>query len=128
MNYFEADDRCIHCKKLILMEHEIFMFNNSPDAIRLHGEPEWQPSPDEPSIMFDNGPHRVAYKWNGEEDFHPEHNGDPAVQVHEGDLEGLWVPCSAATMQVMPGVWLWICQPMSPKNPCDNDWMRSISS
>ena len=122
---------------LILTEHEIFMFNNSPDAIRLQENmPEWQPCPDGGSIDFDNGPGRVAYVWgmmrhHGGEvpTTHLDHIGDPVVMVHEGPLESvLWVPCNAATLERNPRVWLWICQPITPKNPASEDWMRSISS
>ena len=133
MTHFEADDRCKKCKKLILMEHEIFLFNNSPDAIRRQGdEQEWQPSPDEPAIPLDNGPHRVAYVWGidqGVPASHIDHIGDPVVMVHEGPLEDvMWVPCNAAMLESNPGVWLWICQPMAPKNPITDDWIRSIST
>jgi hypothetical protein len=120
------------------MEHEIFLFLNSPDAIRLHpgqANAEWQPSPEQPAIPLDNGPNRVAYVWgspgDGEEppSMHLDHIGDPVIQVFEGTLaDVLWVPCSAVTLDFNPGVWLWICQPMSPKNPITEDWMLSISS
>lgn len=130
MMHFEADDRCMQCKKLILTEHEIFLFYNSPDDIKRNpGEAnaEWRPCPETEAIPMDNGPNRVAYVWEG--DRHPDHIGEPVIQVFEGPLESvLWVPCSAATMEHTPGVWLWICQPITPKNPITNDWMRSISS
>ena len=126
---FEADDRCLRCKELIL-KHEMFLFYNSPDAIRLHpGEAnaEWRPCPETEGISGDNGPNRVAYVWEG--DRHPDHIGDPVIQVFEGPLESvLWVPCNAVTVSHSPLVWQWICQPLTPKNPAEEDWMRSISS
>ncbi|KKN00627.1 hypothetical protein LCGC14_1135820 [marine sediment metagenome] len=130
MNYFEADDRCQQCKKLILTEHEIFLFYKSPNDIRSRpGEAnaEWQPCPETEAIPMDNGPNRVAYVWEGSHNHYPDHIGEPMVQVFEGPLEPvLWVPCSAAAL---PGdVWIWICQPIAPKNPITDDWMRSISS
>lgn len=132
--YFEADDRCAHCNRLILMEHNIFLFNNCPDAIRnFPGDPEWQPSPESETIPMDNGPARVAYVWGagiGREGSiaHPEHIGEPVVMVHEGELDGIYTVCSAATVKPHGSAWLWICQPISPKNPASEDWMRSISS
>ena len=133
MRRFEIADRCEQCHKLILTEHEIFMFNNCPDSIRLHpDEPEWQPGPNHEPIMFDNGPNRVAYVWGsheGEPTTNLDSIGDPVVMVYEGPLEDvLWVPCHAATMEYNPEVWLWYCQPIAPKNPITDDWMRSISS
>jgi hypothetical protein len=60
---------------------------------------------------------------------HIDHIGDPVIQVFEGPLaDVLWVPCSAASLTGMAGVWMWICQPMTPKNPITNEWMLSISS
>lgn len=135
--HFEADDRCPHCKALILSGHEIFLFNNSPDAIRLHPEePEWQPSPEMPAIPMDNGPGRVAYVWGAPSltggelpDKNIDQIGEPVVMVHEGSMaDVLWVPCSAVTLSCNPGVWFWVCQPAAPKNPASEDWMRSISS
>ncbi len=138
MKHFEGDDRGMHCKSLILTEHEIFMFHNSPDAIRLHpgqANAEWQPSPEAPRIAFDNGPNRVAYVWGSPGDgdepptMHLDHIGDPVIQVFEGPLaDVLWVPCNAATLESNPGVCLWICQLITPKNPASEDWMGSISS
>lgn len=133
MKWFEADDRCMCCNKLILTEHEIFMFNNSPDTIRIaEDRPEWQPCPDGGIIPFDNGPSRVAYVWNSSDGpTGNDHVGEAVVQVHEGAdylVDAVWVPCRAATLDAIPGVWLWICQPMSPKNPITNEWMLSISS
>lgn len=128
MMYFEADDRCLYCRKLILAEHEIFLFNKSPDAIkRRPGEAnaEWQPCP-KGTIPMDTGPNRVAYVWENT-DKHSHMVGEPVVQVYEGPLDSvLWVPCSAASLS--DEVWIWICQPVAPKNPITNEWMRSISS
>ncbi len=128
MDYFENKERCFECKKLI-SEHEIFLFYNSPDDIRQRpGEAnaEWQPCPETVGIPKDNGPNRVAYVWEGK-DRYPDHIGDPVVMVYEGPLDDvLWVPCSAASL---PGdVWIWICQPVAPKDPVTEDWLRSISS
>lgn len=137
MEHFEADDRCFSCRKLVLTEHENFLFTNSPDAIRLHprqADAEWQPSPEQGAIPFDNGPNRVAYVWgvpgDGDEPpkTHLDHIGEPVIQVFEGPLaDVLWVPCNAAHL-VGPNAWLWICQPIAPKDPAEEDWMRSISS
>lgn len=125
----EADElplhRCAFCKNLSI-EHDNFFFNHSPDAIRLQKGEEWQPGQDSPAIQGDKGPARVAYVWRG--DKWPDHMGDPVVMVHEGDLEGLYAPCNAIRLESNRGVWLWLCQPISPKNPCGDDYMRSISS
>jgi hypothetical protein len=129
-DHFEADDRCMVCKKMILTEHEIFLFYNSPDDIKARSEEEWRPNHEQGLLPFDNGPNRVAYVWRG--DRYPSHMGDAVVSVHEGPLAEvpLWVPCGAVsyTMSHSPGVWMWICQPISPKNPIDDDWLRGISS
>ncbi len=134
MEYFMTNDRCWQCKKLILTEHEIFLFNKSPDAIRLRpGEAnaEWQPCPETEAIPMDNGPNRVAYVWGAGSASSPTQHrdriGDPVVQVFAGPLaDVLWVPCSAASLP--NDVWIWICLPITPKNPVTEDWMRSISS
>ncbi len=129
MRYFEADARCLQCRKLILTEHEIFLFYKSPNAIKQHpGEAnaEWQPCPETAAIPMDNGPNRVAYVWQGT-DKYSHMFGEPVVMVYEGPLaDVLWVPCFAASLP--DDVWLWICQPVAPKDPITEDWMRSISS
>lgn len=122
---FTNDDICFACGKAVLSEHGIFMFNNSPDAIRLHPkDPEWQPGPESDPIPMDNGPGRVAYVWAGEN--FPSFIGDPIVMVHEGDYEGIWTPCNAAYQDEI--AWYWICRLMAPKDPAKEDFMRSISS
>ena len=75
---------------------------------------------------MDNGPNRVAYVWQGT-DKYSHMFGEPVVMVYEGPLaDVLWVPCFAASLP--DDVWLWICQPVAPKDPITEDWMRSISS
>ncbi len=131
MMYIEADDRCVKCKKLLLTGHEIFLFWHSPKDIELQPDiQEWQPSIEEEPIPFDNGPHRAAYVWTYRDGpTGSDHVGKPVIQVHEGPLaDVLWRPCCWVTLEPSPGVWLWVCQPMTPKNAITDDWMRSISS
>jgi hypothetical protein len=140
MMHFEADHRCPDCRKLVLTEHEIFLFYNCPDTIRLHpgeGNAEWQPCPETSPIPMDDGPNRVAYVWGGDTPRsildgvrnHLDHIGEPVVQVFEGPLADiLWVPCMATSLESNPGVWQWLCQPIAPRNPSTNEWMLSISS
>ena len=117
----EAENLCPFCKK-DLAGHESFLFNNSPDAIRMHEETEWQPSPDEVPIPYDKGPARVAYVWSG--DRHPDHIGDPVVAVHGGTEEGLYGVC--AGVRVGP-IWLGLCLPIARKNPCGDESIGEIS-
>ncbi len=127
MDYFENKERCFECKKL-MTEHETFLFYNSPYSIEIRDAPEWQPNPEPGGLSLESGPARVAFVWSDPNNHIGSHHlGDSVVQVHEGPLAGvLWVPCHAASLP--DDVWLWVCQPVSPKNPIDDEWMRSISS
>jgi hypothetical protein len=113
--------------------HRLFIFYQSPaDILAGHGmtsaspdQPwpgqEWRPSPDAPPIPGDRGPARVAYVFPG--------TSDPAVQVHEGDDEGLWTPCYSYTVtrEGMPFS-MWVCRRSHVTDPCDEEFMKDISS
>ena len=98
--------------------------SSAPDDIEqapvMGGVPsEWIPSPDNLKIPGDPGPARVAL-WN---------NGKAQVQVHEGDDDGFWVPCSSFTVtrKGLPYS-VWICRRSHVKDPCDEEFMREIST
>lgn len=122
---FKDDDRCPSCGALILSDaHRLFIFYRSPADIQhapvMGGTPaEWRPSAEETPIPGDRGPNRVAY-W---------HNGAATVQVHEGDDDGMWVPCSSYTVtrDGLPYT-MWMCRRDHVSNPCDAEYLRSISS
>ncbi len=122
---FKEEDRCPSCGALILSDaHRLFIFYRSPADIEhapvMGGTPaEWRPSAEEIPIPGDRGPNRVAY-W---------HNGGPTVQVHEGDDDGMWVPCSSYTVtrEGLPYC-MWLCRRDHVSNPCDAEYLRSISS
>ena len=104
--------------------HRYFIFYCSPADIEhaptTGGVPsEWRPSPDTPDILGDTGPNRVAY-W---------YENAPVVQVHDGDDHGFWVPCCSYTVtrDALPYS-MWICRRSHVGDPCDEDYMRSISS
>lgn len=106
-------------------EHTIFPFVSMPDEHRgvYPCPPEWLPNADEGQVVgggfderIDPYPARVAYKFS---------DGEPTVQVHEGDGAGLWVPCA---WHVEDGITYWFCKLRGPKNPCGVSYMRDIST
>ncbi len=107
-------------------EHRTFPFVSMPDEHRgvYPCLPEWLPNVDKNCGPYGDPypeginpyPARVAYKFS---------DGEPTVQVHEGEDEGLWMPCSCVTKD---GITYWDCVPKGPKNPCGNTYMRSIST
>jgi len=121
---FSGDDRCPSCGALILGDaHRSFIFFHSPADIEyaeiMGGVPaEWRPGP-EPDIPGDGGPNRVGY-WL---------NGGPTVQVHDGPDHGQWAPCSSYTVtrDGMPFS-MWLCRRDHVENPCDEDFMKEIST
>jgi hypothetical protein len=122
---FEGDDGCNQCGSLILSDaHRQYIFYRSPADIQgaeiMGGVPsEWRPCPDEIPIPGDDGPNRVAY-WRLNE---------ATVQVHDGDDAGFWSPCFAYTVtrDGLPYS-MWVCRRSHVNEPCDDDFMRSISS
>lgn len=122
---FKEEDRCPACGALILSDaHRLFIFYHSPADIEnarvMGGTPaEWRPSAEETPIPGDYGPARVAY-W---------HNEAPTVQVHEGDDDGMWTPCSSYTVtrEGLPYS-MWMCRRDHVSDPCDEEYLRSISS
>lgn len=103
-------------------EHEIFPFASMPDEHRgvYSCPPEWIPNVDEDSGEYNESidpyPARVAYKFN---------DGEPTVQVFNGDNDGLYTPCA---WHVDDGITYWFCKLRGPKNPCGDSFMRSIST
>ena len=103
-------------------EHTIFPFVSMPDDHRgvYPCPPEWLPNVDADSGVYNENinpyPARVAYKFT---------DGEPTVQVHEGDNAGLWNPCA---WHVEDGITYWFCKPRGPKNPAGDAFMRSIST
>lgn len=122
---FGSKNRCPTCGALILSDaHRLFIFYRSPADIQhatvMGGTPaEWRPSAEETPIPGDYGPARVAY-W---------HNEAPTVQVHEGDDDGMWTPCSSYTVtrEGLPYS-MWMCRRDHVSDPCDEEYLRSISS
>lgn len=147
---FQGEDRCGNCDALILSnQHRQFIFYCSPaDIAAAHhavmpiplaaGEDdvpfeelflpvegassgqEWRPAPHGEGIKIpgDDGPSRVAYILNG----------NPMVQVHEGDDAGMWPACFAYTVtrDGLPYS-IWVCR-RDVDEPCDEDFMKSIST
>ncbi len=122
---FNWDDLCWECGTAFNGEaHRSFVFYHSPTDIA-HAEPmggvpaEWRPDPDNPPIPGDGGPPRVAF-WGDD---------GPTVQVHDGDDAGHWSPCSSYTVtrEGMPYT-MWICRRSNVSDPCDAEYLRSISS
>lgn len=121
----DPDTMCWECGVLLNHDcHRSFLFYHSPRDIEhsevMGGVPsEWRPCPPTPAIPGDQGPNRVAY-W---------HHGEPVVQVHDGPDNGFWVPCSYHTVALegLPYV-MWICRRFSVQNPCDEEFMKEISS
>jgi len=110
--------KCVDCGKPT-EEHRTFAFVSMPEEHRgvYPCLPEWLPDVDNcHDDRVDPYPARVAYKFN---------DGEPTVQVFQGDDEGLYMICSTETID---GITNWICVPKGPKNPCGDDYMRDISS
>ncbi len=104
--------------------HRLLIFYRSPADIEhaptMGGVPsEWRPCPESPPIPGDRGPHRVGY-WL---------DGKAVVQIHEGDDAGYWTPCYSYTVtrDGMPYS-MWVCRRGHVDNPCDADYLRSIST
>jgi hypothetical protein len=121
----DPNDLCWECGAKYESEaHRTFLFYHSPADIEhaevMGGVPsEWRPSPESPPIPGDPGPARAAF-WN---------NGEAQVQVHEGDDHGNWIPCTSFTItrQGLPYI-VWVCRRSHVDNPCDEDFMKDISS
>jgi hypothetical protein len=122
---FDWDDLCWECGVPFRSDaHRSFVFYNSPADIEhaevMGGVPsEWRPSPESPPIPGDQGPARAAF-WN---------EGEAQVQVHEGDDHGNWLPCSSFT-ETRKGLpyCMWICRRHNVTDPCDEDFMKDIST
>ncbi len=122
---FSGDARCPSCGALILSDiHRTFIFYHSPADIEhastCGGVPsEWRPNPDHPDIPGDEGPNRVGY-WS---------NSGATVQVHEGPDAGQWAPCSSYTVAREGEPYsMWLCRREHVEDPCDDDFMREIST
>ena len=122
---FNGDNLCEGCGTPYNSDaHRSFIFYLSPADIQ-HAAPmggvpsEWRPCPDSRAIPGDRGPNRVAY-W---------YENAPVVQVHDGDDHGFWVPCYSYTVtrDALPYS-MWICRRGHVGDPCDEDYLRSISS
>lgn len=111
----------------------VFRFWRSPEDLRDNVNPqptfppgtEWRPCSEEREIPGDDGPNRVAY-WL---------HGDPVVMVYEGPDEGMWIMDSALRFtywtedrSIATSIWLWSCKRLWAKDPCDEEYMREISS
>ena len=122
---FNGNDLCGDCGSAYDSDaHRSFVFYHSPADIEhaeiMGGLPsEWRPSPDEIPIPGDLGPNRVAY-WR---------NNEAVVQVHDGDDAGFWSPCCSYTVtrSALPYS-MWICRRGHVRNPCDEEYLRSIST
>ena len=121
---FTAISMCATCYCRILESHRTFVFWHLPDDIQSAevngGVPsEWRPWLDKPRIPGDNEPARVAY-WL---------DGAPHVQVHEGEDFGMWTPCFSYTITLdgMPYS-MWMCRKADVENPCNEEFMKDISS
>lgn len=113
----QGQQKCPKCSKK-KEEHRTFGFVSMPDE-HIGPDPcptEWIPHEGVCDDGIDPYPARVAYRFN---------DGEPIVQVHEGDDDGLWMPCSTETRD---GITYWFCAVKGPKNPCWDDYMREISS
>ncbi len=121
---FTGDDRCHSCSALILSDsHRTFIFYHSPadmeGAPTTGGVPsEWRPCAEDLAIPGDHGPNRAGF-WL---------NGSAKVQVHDGDDHGFWAPCFSYTVTRggLPYS-MWMCR-RDIENPCDEEYLRSISS
>ena len=118
---FTTEDRCPQCGKLIVSDaHRTFLFWNTPYNLyvgKACGEvfEEWHPSPETAEI---EGPRRTAY-WI---------HGKPMVMVFEGPDEGMWTACSDYRVNRDGETYSqWVCQRYN-YDPCDEDYMREISS
>lgn len=107
--------------------HRSYVFCHSPRDIEYApttagAHAEWQPvivGGDGPKIPGDEGPDRVGY-WL---------NGAATVQVYEGPDTGQWTPCFSYTV-IREGkqYFMWVCRRSHVENPCDEDFMREIST
>ena len=123
---FSGDNLCEGCGSAFNSDaHRSFVFFASPADIE-HAPTtggvasEWRPAAHgEPFIPGDGGPSRVAY-W---------YENAPVVQVHDGDDHGFWVPCYSYTVtrDALPYS-MWICRRSHVGDPCDEEFMRSIST
>ena len=109
---YDPDEQCAHCK-LSLPEHYIFRYSHYFD-VKGRG------------LHIVRSANLRALVWKSTRQL-SDRVGEPALQVLEDDLGGLYTVCSA-TRSPATGVWYWICRPMGPKNPCSEDWLRNISS
>ncbi len=127
--FFRGDDRCPSCGSLVLSDsHRAFIFYCSPKDIE-HSEnttdnipSEWRPGYFGPGtaplhIPGDVSPRRVAM-W---------YQNKAVVQVHEGEAEGVWIPCSSCTVtrEGLPYS-MWLCR--RDIDGCDENFLRNISS
>lgn len=125
--YWENESRCNACGERMLGEaHAGFIFVSHPDDLDVPwtqcgypGKTEWRPDPDSPDILGDGGPNRVAYYLHGK----------PNIQVHEGpNANWMWTPCAAYRVILDKGhYWLWVCR-RHIEDPCDTEYLRSIST
>ena len=116
---FKDDDVC-RCGSLILKAHREFLFFRQPLDCQMHkNAAEWRPHIETPPIPGDRGPERVAY-W---------HEGKPTVQVFNDPDEGMWKACFSytETRNGLPFT-MWVCKMRGPEQPCDEEFMREISS
>jgi hypothetical protein len=107
---YNPDEQCAHCK-LSLPEHYIFSYFNKDSYSS--------------NYFVVRRANLRALVWKSRQ--LSDRVGEPALQVLEDDLGGLYTVCSA-TRSPATGEWYWICRPMGPKNPCSEDWLRNISS
>jgi len=115
-----AFDLC-PCGSMVASDaHRQFTFYRSAADIAAVYHEEWRPCPERKEIPGEQGPSRVAYQWE---------DGTPVVQVHEGDDAGLWTACYSYTITLdgLPFC-TWVCRRNHVTNPCDEDFMRGISS
>ena len=98
-----------------------FLFWNTPYDLyvgKACGEvsQEWHPSPEVAEI---EGPQRTAYWLHGE----------PMVMVFEGPDEGMWTACSDYKIARDGKTYSqWVCRRHGPADPCDQNFMKEISS
>ena len=122
---FNGSNLCWQCGVAFDADaHRSFVFYLSPIEIQhastTGGVPsQWRPCPENLAIPGDRGPGRVAYWYN---------NG-PVVQVHDGDDCGFWVPCDSYTVTRAGLPYnMWVCRRHNVTDPCDAEYLRSISS